>query len=155
LDYHLPLLNFLIFTFYQINPNCQNMHKSSHSLNILLISFLLYRCALLLAPYKIKVFSIWQIWGENAQSPFSRSHQVKKYPIFPAPIVEERKPLVPLPSPKPTPPRVIPSPVEEIQLEKPRPIRAVERELGSRQSLATVVSRRSESPQRAQHAFYR
>uniref|UniRef100_A0A914LT57 Uncharacterized protein n=1 Tax=Meloidogyne incognita TaxID=6306 RepID=A0A914LT57_MELIC len=38
----------------------------------------------------------------------------------------------------------------------PIPIQAVERELrGSRQSLATVLSRRSESPQRAQHAFYR
>nr|CAD2169753.1 unnamed protein product [Meloidogyne enterolobii] len=43
-----------------------------------------------------------------------------------------------------------------MEIPAPIPIHAVERELrGSRQSLATVLSRRSESPQRAQHAFYR
>uniref|UniRef100_A0A1I8BNY1 CX domain-containing protein n=1 Tax=Meloidogyne hapla TaxID=6305 RepID=A0A1I8BNY1_MELHA len=80
----------------------------------------------------------------------------------PQPIIEERKPtptrtppkkLTPKPSPTP---HILPSQVEEMDIPAPIPVQAVERELrGSRQSLATVLSRRSESPQRAQHAFYR
>uniref|UniRef100_A0A914HN59 CX domain-containing protein n=1 Tax=Globodera rostochiensis TaxID=31243 RepID=A0A914HN59_GLORO len=80
-------------------------------------------------------------------------------PSLPLPKKEELKPLVyPKSPPASLPPTrrvVMPSPLEEYDVPTPQPIRAVERELpGSHQSLTTMC-RQSESPQRAQHAFYR